>query len=126
MTPIPARRTRRAPPASGIQVTVHHEAAATVVSVQGVAAVETPDVALGPALPRLDQAAGVVVVDLNGLTMVDRDVVRRLLDRLQTALASSGGRMMVVCRRSTARSLLRAWRLHDRMAIYPSIDAALR
>lgn len=60
------------------------------------------------------------------MTLLDRDVVYRLLNGLQAVLASSGQRMMGVCRRSSARGLLRAWRLHERVAIYPSLDAALR
>ena len=126
MTPTTVRQARRESAVSGIRVTVHHEAAATVVIVEGVAGSETPDAVLGAAFPLADEEAGVVVVDLNGLTMLDGDVVRRLVNRLHRALVSSGGRMKVVCRRSTARSLLRAWHLHERMAIYPTIDAALR
>ncbi len=120
-----ASQARRGPGAPGIAVTVRHELAATVVSVEGVAGGEVSDAVLGRGLPLPVGGASAVVVDLDGLTLLDRDVVCRLLTSLQAVLASSGARMMVVRRRSTARSLLRAWHLHERMAIYPTLDAAL-
>ena len=111
--------------APGMQITIRHQLAATVVSIEGVAGGETPDADLDHALPLLPPGTQAVVVDLTDLTLLDREVVRRLLNRLKAMLVSSGGSLVVVCRRSTARALLRAWNLHERVALYPSIDAAL-
>lgn len=109
----------------GIRVSVRHEGGATVVSLEGVAGTETPDAVVAAGLPPEGSAADVVVVDLSGLTLLDGDVVRRLLGKVQAMWASSGRKVRVVCRRSTGRGLLRAWGLHERFPIFPSLGSCL-
>lgn len=109
---------------TSIHVTVRREAAATVVSLSGVAGAGTADAAIGPGLrpPGHDKA---IVVDVNGLTLLDGQAVHRLVDQLQAMLVRPGGIVALVCGRSTARNLLRAWRLHERCAIFPTLEDAL-
>ena len=110
--------------ATSIHVAVRREAGATVVDLSGVAGAQTPDAAVGPGL-RLVGHHDSIVVDVNGLTLLDGQAVHRLVDLLQEMLVRPGGRVALVCGRSTARNLLRAWRLHERCAIFPTLEAAL-
>ncbi|MDP9005819.1 MAG: hypothetical protein M3N15_02730 [Actinomycetota bacterium] len=109
----------------GIRVSVRHEGGATVVSLEGVAGTETPDEVVAAGLPLECPTADLIVVDLSGLTLLDGDAVRRLLGKVQAMWASSGRKVRVVCRRSTGRGLLRAWRLHERFPIFPSLGSCL-
>lgn len=109
--------------ATSIHVAVRREAGATIVNLSGVAGAGTPD-AIGPGL-RLVGHHNSIVVDVNGLTLLDGQAVHRLVDQLQEMLVWPGGSVALVCGRSTARNLLRAWRLHERCAIFPSVEAAL-
>ncbi|MBW3579615.1 MAG: STAS domain-containing protein [Actinobacteria bacterium] len=121
----PAGPSRFPSDPEGIRVSVRHEGGATVVSLEGVAGTETPDAVVAAGLPVECPTADVVIVDLSNLTLLDGDAVRRLLGKVQAMWASSGRKVRVVCRRSTGRSLLRAWRLHERFPIFPSLGSCL-
>lgn len=110
--------------AVSIHVAVRREAGATVVNLSGVAGAGTPDAAIGSGL-RLVGHHDSIVMDVNGLTLLDGQAVHRLVDQLQETLVRPGGSVALVCGRSTARNLLRAWRLHERCAIFPTLEAAL-
>ncbi|MBW3547372.1 MAG: hypothetical protein KY452_04440 [Actinobacteria bacterium] len=104
----------------GIRVSVSHDRAATVVVLDGVVGPNDCDL-VGPRAPLRSDADDVTIVDLNNVTLLDRYAFHRLLKKL----VPPGAKVKLVCGRSTARHLLRAWRLHERFDIFATIDSAL-
>lgn len=102
----------------GLRVSVSHDRAATVVVLDGVVGPNDCDL-VGQTVPR--DANDVTIVDLNNVTLLDRYALHRLLKKL----SPPGAKVKLVCRRSTARHLLRAWRLHERFDIFATIELAL-
>ncbi len=104
----------------GVRVSVWRDRAATVVVLDGV--VGPNDCALvGQRVPPPGDAAGITIVDLDNVTLLDRYAFHRLLKKL----SPPGAKVKLVCRRSTARHLLRAWQLHECFDIFATIEMAL-
>ena len=103
---------------AGITFRVVHDEGTTVVALDGVACADED-----PGLLSLPAASGgaATIVDLSGLMLVDSHVVQRLLH----TLCRPDAKVKLVCRRTSARHLLRAWRLDDHFDIFSSIDMAL-
>ena len=103
-----------------ICISVSHDRAATVVSLEGIVATNACDLIVQTVAPP-PGAEDVTIVDLNNVTLVDRYTFHRLLSKL----CPPGAKVRLVCRRSTARHLLRAWHLHERFDIFATMDMAL-
>lgn len=107
----------------GIRVSISHDRTATVVVLDGVVGANDCDPVV-PVVQRVSppsDANGVTIVDLNNVTLLDRYTFHRLLKKL----CPPGAKVKLVCRRSTARNLLRAWHLHEQFDIFPTIEMAL-
>ncbi len=104
----------------GVRVSVSHDPAATVVVLDGVVGPNDCDL-VGQSVPLRSGANDVTIVDLNNVTLLDRYAFHRLLKKL----SPPGAKVKLVCRRSTARHLLRAWHLHERFGIFSTIELAL-
>ncbi len=126
MAAAPVRSTPPATPGSspltdvGIRVSVSRDRAAMVVVLDGVVGPNDYDL-VGQTIPPPRDAADVTIVDLNNVTLLDRYAFHRLLKKL----SPPGAKVKLVCRRSTARQLLRAWHLHERFDIFATIEVAL-
>ena len=118
----PSTTLESSPPRTdlGLRVSVSHDRAATVVVLDGVVGPNDCDL-VRHRVPRPCEANGVTIVDLNNVTLLDRYAFHRLLKKL----SPPGAKVKLVCGRSTARHLLRAWRLHERFDIFATIELAL-
>lgn len=76
---------------------------------------------VGQRVPPPSEANDVTIVDLNNVTLLDRYALYRLLKKV----SPPGAKVKLVCRRSTARHLLRAWHLHERFDICATTEMAL-
>lgn len=104
----------------GVRVSVSGDRAAMVVVLDGVVGPNDYEV-VGQRIPLPRDAADVTIVDLNNVTLLDRYAFHRLLKKL----SPPGAKVKLVCRRSTARQLLRAWHLHERFDIFATIEVVL-
>ncbi|MBW3651597.1 MAG: hypothetical protein KY458_13615 [Actinobacteria bacterium] len=104
----------------GVRVSVSRDRAATVVVLDGVVGPNDCDL-VGQRIPPPGDATGITIVDLNNVTLLDRYAFHRLLKKL----SPPGAKVKLVCRRSTARQLLRAWQLHERFDIFATTEMAL-
>lgn len=114
--------TLESPPLTdlGVRVSVSRDQAATVVVLDGVVGPNDCDL-VGQRIPPPRDAAGVTIVDLNNVTLLDRYAFHRLLKKL----SPPGAKVKLVCRRSTARYLLRAWQVHEHFDVFATIEMAL-
>lgn len=117
-----APTTRESAPLTdvGVRVSVSRDLAATVVVLDGVVGPNDCDL-VEQRIPAPSDTAGVTIVDLNNVTLLDRYAFHRLLKKL----SPPGEKVKLVCRRSTGRHLLRAWRLHERFDVFATIETAL-
>ena len=104
----------------GVRVSVSRDRAATVVALDGVVGPNDCEL-VGQRIPPPGNAAGITVVNLNNVTLLDRYAFHGLLKKL----SPPGAKVKLVCRRSTARHLLRAWQLDERFDIFATVEMAL-
>ena len=78
---------------------------------------------LGSALARGERGQD-LVVDLTRCTFIDSSAIRTLLVGVAD-LESAGGRVAVVAQSDGVRRTLEIAGVHERLAIHPSLDAAL-
>jgi len=108
----------------GIEVSLRDRSEALEVILHGVAD-DALLSELGGAVRAVVGPERTTVLNLDGLTLVNPEALRALVEALVGDDQAKGSRVCLVCKRLTARGLLRRWKVTPDLAIYATLDSAL-
>lgn len=106
----------------GVHIDIRYDQQAAVVSLAGAADITGLSM-WAEMLSEAAAAAETVVVDLDRAELADKKPVAYLLDLF--AEPAGRGRVRLVARRSSLTGQLAGWKIHHRVAVYPSVKDAL-